>query len=224
MGIDELTKAITGEWVVIAHAPVTFFASLLVIAFALWKIIQWQYGAQLTNAQSALTLRDAQLQDYKDKLSGATPDEAKARMDALENRIDEILPQLAALSPRKVSKEQTQIMVRFLDKFPECWVEVASDAGSADADQMSKGLVAAFAGARWRVQTPMVMGVGNAPPSGVGLRVPDPVNLSPQQQAVADALTAADIAFDLQIGRVPSDWPGAPSPVAQIILTTRLRN
>lgn len=217
--IDKTIKWLDGEWSVIAHAPVIFLASILVVGLLIWRIGQWQYGSQLTSSKAIVSLRDTQLQDYKDKLSGASPDEARARMDALETRIDEILPQIAALSPKKITTEQRQLMAPFLDRFPGCSVSIASDAVSADAAQMSKGLITAFNASRWLVQTPVIMGIANPPPTGVALCVADPGNLSEEQKAIADAFTSAAIAFDFRHGGAIGALQ--PWPVAEIMLTTR---
>jgi hypothetical protein len=222
MGMDDITKWITGEWAVIAHAPVTFLASILVAAFLIWKIIQWQYGVQLTNTKSTLTLRDAQLQDYKDKLSGATPDEAKARMDALETRLDEIVPRIAALGPRRISSAQRQAMVPFLDRFRGSTVDICSDAASADAAQMSKDLSAAFNAAAWQVRTSMVMGLGMPPVSGIGIMTTNPNDLTDQQKAIIDAFQAAGLNFDMQLGPPPHQELG--QQFAGILLTNRLHD
>lgn len=222
MDFEAVSKWLAGEWAVITHAPVTFVAAVIVIGFLIWKAVAWQFSTQLQNTKSTLALREAQLQDYKDKLSGATPDEARARMDALEARLDQIAPQIAALGPRRVSADKRQAMLPVLDRCRGSHVSIASDAASTDAAQLSKGLVAAFNGAAWNVQTPMILGIGNPPPSGIGLKVGDPAQLTAEEQCVADALSAAELEFDLQSG-------GATLPIhgekaVELILTTRLHD
>ena len=220
MDMTDVSKRLGDEWAVIAHTPILFFASIIVAMFIFWRFCQWQYGAQLSNIQSTLDLRNAQLQDYKDKLSGATPDEAKARMDALEARIDEIIPQLAALSPRQLGIEQRRAMLPFLEEFRGSRVHMVSDAGSADAAQMLKALVAAFNLAGWHVSNAVGMGFSNSPPSGVAIRVVNPTHPTLQQKAVLEAFKAARLEYDLQSGTPMMIWN--QPPIAEILVTNRL--
>ena len=46
-------------------------------------VIQWRAGQQ----DRQIELQDRQLADYRDKLKGATPEEAKAKIDALEDKV-----------------------------------------------------------------------------------------------------------------------------------------
>lgn len=222
----QIAQSVLDQFVTVIAAPVPFLAAVI----ASWFIIRWyirgQFDTQLNNGKSTIELLERQLQEYKDKTGGDTPDAVKTRIDALEQRIAEMVPKLAAMGPRKVAADQRQLMVPLLDPFKDQCIEIASDAASADAAQMSKGLVAAFNSAGWITQTSMVMGIGNPPPTGVGLTVDDTARLTPAQSAVAGALNAAGIAFDLRSGpmRMRPHMDGRPVPIAEIVLTTRLED
>ncbi len=63
---------ILGQLAAVSNAPIPFFAALLIVAAFIWWAIDWKYSAVLSH-------RDAEISDYKTKLSGATPEQAKTR-------------------------------------------------------------------------------------------------------------------------------------------------
>jgi hypothetical protein len=222
MNLDSIVNWISGEWSVVSQAPIIFVASVILVGLIIWKLSQREFSTRLTNAESTLSLRNAQLLDYKEKLSGATPDQAKARMDALEERLNELGPRIAALGPRKLSAEQKHQMLPILEFHRGSLVSICSDAASADAASYSKGLAKAFNAAAWNVQPSMAMGIGDPPPSGMGLLVNDPSNLTVQQQSIASALEAAGLEFDIRPGMHVATLSNDPKQVAvaELLLTT----
>lgn len=219
MDIDQIAQTIGTSFVTAWNAPIPFLAAMLVG----WVIIRWfikgQFETRLANADSTISLQDRQLNDYRDKLDGATPDEAKARLDALEQRFEE---RFNALAPRKLVDNQRQRMVEVLETMPGDHVTVAQDAAVADARILAQGIISAFNAARWTAEMPMVMGVGNPPASGIALRVNDPANLTAPQKVILKAFQEAGIEIDIQQGGAPHDMPGRPLSVAEILVTSRL--
>lgn len=193
MNVGEFAKAIWEQFLLVGHAPVPFLTAVLFAGWLIWLFVKHSYDIRLANADSTKQLLERKLQDYSDKLSGASPDEAKARMDALEARLD-------AMGPRKVSPEKRQDMVKILSKFSGQLASIAHDAGASDAQVLSKGIAAAFTDSGWRVQLPMVMGLGNPPQTGIGVSVANPAQLTPEEQSACDALRSAGLDFDLQVG------------------------
>jgi hypothetical protein len=229
MDFKNLAQSVWDQFVTVWNTPVPFIA----VAIALWFGMRWYFKSQhetrAANSDSTVKLLERQLQEYKDKTGTDTADAVKARIDALEGRIAEMTPQLAAVQPRKVSAEQRQRMAAILDVFRGESVEIASDAASADAPQLGKGLVAAFNASGWTVHTPMVLGVMGNLPTGIGIKVLDPDNLTPPQRAIVSAFQAAGIDFDFLQG-APRGLPSFLShgsqrqpPVAEITLTSALR-
>lgn len=230
MDFNIVAQSIWKQIVAVWDAPVPFLAVVVLIWFVMRWAIGSQYAIRLSNAESTEKLLERQLQEYKDKTGSDTPDAVRTRIDALEQRISEMVPKLAAMGPRKISAEQRQVMVPLLDPFKGQSIDITSDAASADAAQMSKGLVAAFNSAGWITQTPMVMGLGHPPPTGIELKVENPNHLTPAQNAIVNALRAANVSFDLQAGPLHAPrsrllgQPERPPPVAEITLTTRLED
>ncbi|MBP6690356.1 MAG: hypothetical protein KA153_10215 [Hyphomonadaceae bacterium] len=214
MDIEDIAKWLGGQFTVIAQAPLVYIATIAAVSFAIWRIVEWHFKTRLENSSSTIALLNERLQDYKDKLSGATPDEARARMDALESRIE-------ALGPKRIGGDQKREMIPHLDPFRGTGVIITADGVSADAAGMSPGLKAAFSMAGWHVTSGTVLGIGRAPPTGVGMTVEDTKNLTPQQKAIVSALNAANIKFDLMQGSLAGmAHPSRPTTVAEILLTT----
>jgi hypothetical protein len=77
---------IAGWPIIRANLP-TFFVILVLMVGALWIVFSWSYGSVITSKNGQLELQDRQLADYKQKLDGASPDQAKAKIEALEHTI-----------------------------------------------------------------------------------------------------------------------------------------
>jgi hypothetical protein len=217
---QETVASVTQQFAAVSEAPVPFFLVVALVGFGIWKFLNHHYSGRISTKDDLLTLRQAQIDDYKAKLDGATPDAAKARMDALEARIAEIVPQITALGPRRLTAEQQKAMLPILDSGRGAHITICSDAASADAAQFSRSLVAVFNSAGWIVRTPMVLGLGYSPPSGIGLRVKNPQSLSGAEKFVFDSLKAAGLEFDLlQAGAA---LPIETQEVVELVITNKL--
>jgi hypothetical protein len=74
-------------WPMIRANLPTFFVILVIIIGAVWWLMDWRYGAIVASKNGQLELQDRQLADYKQKLDGASPDQARAKIEALEHTI-----------------------------------------------------------------------------------------------------------------------------------------
>ena len=90
--MEEFLKYLAGEWGTLSKAPLIFLAAFLVIGWLAYRAARWTFDTKEQHLNAQLRLRDDQIADYKNKLSGATPDEAKARIDTLEAQIKQLLP------------------------------------------------------------------------------------------------------------------------------------
>ena len=70
-----------------ANLP-TFFVILVLMVGAVWAAFNWSYGGVLASKNGQIELQDRQLADYKQKLDGATPEQARAKIEALEHTIN----------------------------------------------------------------------------------------------------------------------------------------
>jgi hypothetical protein len=64
----------------ISEAPFVFGAAVLLLGAIIWAALRWRYS-------SIIDHRDRTIALYKARLDGATPDQAKAKMDSLEGQV-----------------------------------------------------------------------------------------------------------------------------------------
>ena len=219
-----LFEKLIKHWDVVKAAPFPVFIFVLIAGAMGWLISNWYYDAKVASLDSRLSSKDGEIalitrqrDEYKEKLGGASPDAAKARIEDLESKI-------RFLMPRRISEEQRVRLVEIL-KRTAGKVEIGADMSVADASGFASGLINAFNNAHWKTETPAVLGVSNPPPLGLGLIVPNPNSLTMSQKLVVEALRAAKVEFDLQEGIIDrSNLPrhlSFPGLDARIIITNR---
>ncbi len=229
--MEKLIEYLSKEGRLVLQAPAVFLIAVVLCAVVIWTAMGWAYSARfegqaasLSSLEDRLKLKDEKIASYKEKLSGATPEEARSRIDALEL-------QIKALSPRRVSLEQRHLIVRALAGSIGV-VSIVQDMAAADAKPLAADLAVAFQSANWQVRLPMVVGPSNVPATGLALRVRDPNALRPIEHNVRAALQAAGLDFELQGGLRtlrpepprPSGFPATtrePEPDVELLLTTR---
>lgn len=198
----------------IAQAPWSFAICLFVVAAVIFLVLRSLKAQEIADLNSRLTLRNDEISDYRRKLDGKSPDEAKARLDELEARV-------TRLQPRRLDAAQREGIRAAVAGFASS-VSIAADMAAADARGLVADLSAAFQSAGWVVSSPMVGGLGNPPPSGFGVNVTDPDNMTEAQTAFVAALRSIDIEFDLRRG-VMGETPGRPTQELELLITTAVR-
>jgi hypothetical protein len=196
--MESLVKYVLGEMNVIAHAPVTIVAALLIVAGVIWWAMDWRYSGIIANRDAELSSARTQRDEYKEKLQGATPDQAKARIDELEAR-------LSSISPRRLNDEQRAALTAKL-KLPlgVLYPIALTSEASGDSPQFEADFSAVFrAAGGWKISEPSVMGIGNRPPHGIAVRFADLNKPPPEATIVMDALRSINLPFDVQQGGNP---------------------
>lgn len=214
---ESAAASVSEQVAMVMNAPIPFLLVIAAVAIGIWQLVKREFATRLANAESTIALQDRQLEDYKSKLDGATPDEARARIDALERRIEE---QLSALAPRRLTDEQRQAMVGVLDSAPGHHARVVYDAAIADTRSFAQSLMTAFDSARWVTSMSMIFGPGKPPKCGLALIVPDPTALTPPQQTIFEAFRAAGLEIELQRGGMGRSPPDETPPIADILITS----
>lgn len=64
----------------IAETPLLFGAAVLFVGAIIWAALKWRYSTIIKHRNHIIAL-------YKARLGGATPDQAKAKMDSLEGQV-----------------------------------------------------------------------------------------------------------------------------------------
>jgi hypothetical protein len=210
--LDWVKKSLLDQWTAIAASPAIFLMAVIVTTVLVWLALRWAYSSRIDSLNDLLRLRDGQVDDYKQKLSGASPDQAKARMDALEQ-------QIAQLVPRSITPDQANKITAAAAAAGRHRIAVTQDMGCADGKKLVTQLAAAFHAAGWDVGTPLVMGPSFHPPSGLGIVIYPGARQSGQQALVA-ALQAASLQYEMHNysgGKIPPD-----GPEVELLITARI--
>jgi hypothetical protein len=184
--VSEFFEKLQKEWAVIRGAPWSFFTAVAIIAGAIWFFLSGINRSTLSAKDATIETLKAQNDSYKGKLSGATPEEAKARIDALEARISRV-------EPRQLSPEQKKIITEnALLPAGACYaLSIESDMHCIDCSEYAEEFSDIFSKAHWRIRTPMIERPSIKSPKGIAVLSPDPSNPPPAAAAVIRALKAA---------------------------------
>jgi hypothetical protein len=189
---------LTAGWpMIMANLP-TFFVLAALITGVVWWLMDWRYGGVIAGRDGAIANRDSEIallkgqrDDYKDKLKGATPDQAKARIDALEARF-------ASLEPRRLTTSQRAgLIARLTSRMGDVPAITIVSETSGDSLQFAADFASVFrASGTWNVSEGSFMGLGSRPMSGVAVRITDPPSRA--ATVVMNALRSEGIGFDIQ--------------------------
>jgi hypothetical protein len=78
--LEQFVQYVLGEVRLIAEAPLVFAAAVLFLGAIIWAALRWRYSGIIEHRSRIIAL-------YKARLNGATPDQAKAKMDSLEGQV-----------------------------------------------------------------------------------------------------------------------------------------
>jgi len=191
---EQFLKYVAGEARMILDAPLAFIASVLAMTGLVYAAMRWRYGRVISHLEERVKFRDDRLAEYREKLHTGSPDEAKAKIDALENR-------LAQLQPRRLTDQQRcRLRDVARDAGNPYSIQIAYDVGCPDGQVFSGDFRAAFANAGWRVTRTAVLGGREVPTSGRGLQVADTKKLTSAELVVHNALVQAGIPHNVLLG------------------------
>jgi len=196
--LDRMLRYVMWELGAVIRAPVTFGAAVLVTAVLISCGVFWSF-------RSETTLLRRQLSEYRDKLGGVSPDEAKTALDALT---DEVTALQAQLKPRRITAYQREMIAERLQASTgaQYTLAIVHEGGCGDCPQYAAdfdGIFRSIPG--WLVSNRVVMGLPQRPPHGLAVVVADPLHPSAQESVLLQALQAAGIALDVQGARSPLD-------------------
>ncbi|MGB9658195.1 MAG: hypothetical protein WCB75_23710 [Pseudolabrys sp.] len=77
---EQFVQYILGELHLIVEAPLVFGAAVLLLGAIIWATLRWRYSRGIERRNHIIAL-------YKARLNGATPDQAKAKIDSLEGQV-----------------------------------------------------------------------------------------------------------------------------------------
>jgi hypothetical protein len=215
---------IASEWAVIVNAPVTIIAATIVIGLLIWRALAWADGAVIAAKDATIQTITADNNSYKDKLSGASPEQAKAQLESMTGKIEELEAKLTDLAARRLTDHQKVILtenLRLPHDMQHPLVSVAFEMGCSDCQSYAREITNEIRSVRgWEntLLTNSTMLIFGNPadthlPSGIEIKVPDKTNLRPEQKILMDAFGKADIKFEIIQDSLP---PPAGTMMVQV--------
>jgi hypothetical protein len=131
------------QWAVVTAAPIPFAVAVAIAAGLIWLAVGWSYSAVLSSKNAQIELQDRQLADYKQKLDGATPDQARAKIEALERTVKMTVG--ARWEP--LDKSQISTLAAKLKEIPKSRASIMYE--NALGKEMAESIFAAFKEAGW---------------------------------------------------------------------------
>jgi hypothetical protein len=201
------------NWDLISQNPLIFISFAFIVGATCFAIGKYLHREEISILKSRIDLRDDTIENYKKKLDGASPDEAKAKMDVLEAKIAEIQKHIAQ---RKLSENDLDKIASIISPFKGS-VVVEKDVTCTEGSKISSQLVDIFNKSGWKVSNSMVMGVSNPPIEGLSIstsRQP-----SEPAKAVIEAFEKLKIPFSLRVGAL-TESPHREKEDVEILITT----
>ncbi|WP_409018537.1 hypothetical protein [Brevundimonas vesicularis] len=196
-------QTLRAEGAVISQAPWSFAICVTAVSALIFLLIRALKAQQISDLESRLTLRNDEIEDYRRKLDGASPDEARARIDAIEKALREEIQNIdkrySKLAPRGLSAEQRNTIIQLLGNDGGT-LSIMKDAAVADGQQYAQQLAEMFHIAGWRVSSGVVLGISNPPKTGLAVSVSNTESPNKNEHRIIDAFTAAHVPFDLREG------------------------
>jgi hypothetical protein len=195
--MDELKKQAKA----VASAPVVVAVTLAIFVALVWGLIHWSYRAALSSKDAQIAFLQRSVAEYRDSVHGASPEDARRRLDALEA---ELMTLRIRLAPRRLTPAQQQAI---------------TDRSLRPGGTATRSLVmiieencsdcAAFAGDmadalrerdNWAPTPQLIEGVGERSLHGLAIRMPDPGRPSPDAVVLQQVLRSAGLPFSILRG------------------------
>ena len=173
------------EWPIIKQVWLTMLVVSAGLGVLMFFAFNWRYGGRIESLNERLANRDERIADYERKLSGASPDEAKARLEALEASIHE-------LRGRHLTDEQIQIMLAALSGHTGS-IFASYQSSSVDGLSFSAAIRSVFESAGWKVALVQQISDAGWAQEGLEIRIPGDDPLTPRDVAVTSAFDRAGL-------------------------------
>lgn len=153
------------QWAVVMAAPLPFAIAVVIAGGLIWLAVGWSYSGVLASKNAQIELQDRQLADFRQKLNGATPDQARAKIEALEHSLRTTIG--ARWEP--LSKSQISNLAARLREMPKSQAQIMYE--NALGKEMAESIFSAFKDAGWDQATILTgSGFGDGIITGWGSR------------------------------------------------------
>jgi hypothetical protein len=216
--VSDFIETIQKEWAVISGAPWSFATVIVAVGVILWLFVNQINSGTISAKDATIETLKIQNESYKQKLNGASPEEAKARMDALEARVSRV-------EPRRLSHEQKKTIAEnaTLPAGTSYALSIESDKRCPDCTQYADEFSDIFSEAHWAISTPTVERPSTKSSKGIAVLSPDPNSPLPAAAALIHALKAANVPFDLMPGSdLNFSLQGIPAPIPAMLITSKV--
>ncbi|HXX07692.1 MAG TPA: hypothetical protein VEJ43_06460 [Pseudolabrys sp.] len=168
--LEQFFDRILSEVRVIADAPLIFATAVLVLGMLIWAALKSRYARIIEQRNHLIAL-------YKARLNGATPDEARAKMDSLEGQVVSLKSrEWTKLHPAAVTEFETSLA-------PQGSRAVSVLPQDRDSAFLARDLVDAFKRIGWKAKRDAST---NGIPDGISVWPDDDV-----ARAISNALMMA---------------------------------
>jgi hypothetical protein len=237
MNMDASPPEKVGEikkWLYVIRTDFPQILTILVIAIPIiWLSISFLYKSELDSKDAQIATKEEQIKlverqrdDFKAKTGTSTPDEAKAKIDALTTQVEKLGSRVVALEPRRLmasERDQFRENVR-LPANVHYNITVKFDLSCADckayADDFAAILQTPEVG--WNVTEPSVLAPGGRiPRTGIAVYTDNSSNPSSAIVILKRALDAAKIKYDIIFQPAHAMPLGLPTPDVEMLVTTK---
>ena len=182
------------EWKVIVQTPVTFVVGGLIIFGIAYAWARHQFSDRLASAEARLALKEDQIKAYSEKLDGASPDEARERIEALENEVRALRPVYLTIKQKTSLKEALS--------GSSYRAHINSDGAESNAVQYARAFSTLLMEIGWKVDhhnNPFERAHDHIPGSTVIITIAaeNPNALSNAELLLKAALRSADVPFNI---------------------------
>ncbi|MGD0643114.1 MAG: hypothetical protein ABSC22_20435 [Roseiarcus sp.] len=208
-----IIETLRREAAVIRGAPWSVSVIALAVAGCVWFLVKEIDAGTISAKNATIETQRTQIDAYRDKLNGATPDEAKAHLDDLTARI-------VKLEPRTLSRDRT-LLLQLLNQPSgnQYVVDIDVDQFCTDCGQYAQEFWTLLSDAHWKISTTTgIRDSQSISSTGLAVLTPSLTNPLPEATALTRALKAANIPFELKAGGAPQ-VDDAIAKVAGVVIT-----
>jgi hypothetical protein len=210
--MPDLLERIREEARAISAAPILLGIITVIAIGVIWGIVFLSYRQIIANNDAHIASLSRRVADYREKLGGASPDEVKQRLDALQR---EVATLRLRLQPRHLTTAQRQ---QIIDRSllpaggqPRPLI-VIHQRDCTDCAPFAAELVDALqAAGGWIVSTESIANTNQRPRAALAIRVPDTLRPPPEAKTLQQSLLFAGLPFAMISG-------GAGSSIALLVL------
>src|SRR5215472_9086524 len=202
--LQDWLQDVANVWPVVWANKATLIPILVGIVVFEWVILSFWYSGRLASKEAEIRLQGRQLADYR----VASPAEAKARIEALEQW-------LRRFEPRQLTDDQQKTLRERARVHEHQELTIIFESGS-DCATYAAAFEAALREAGWDLHNWQIVNPPRRPRSGIAVQVPDLNNIPREAELLRTALVAAHV--DIELINM-KDFP-AKSPVQLLITAT----